>query len=337
MNDWSFRDGTALFALWVIPALGLLAWRAHHRTKAAARAFAGDTMQARILPPLRGTQAATTMGLFLAGLAMATLAWARPTFDFETITMSARGLDIVVALDVSRSMLAKEGGETRLDRARASVRWLVEGLRPHRLGLIAFAGEVLPACPLTLDHGYFLSVLDELSPGMVGRGGTRLGPALDLAAEMLDSGAGRDRILVLLSDAGDQDSLPLDAAASLAKKGIRVVTVGIGRTEDPNAPLVIDDQVVRDKSGQPVLARVNGELLSNIALKTEGIYVPPDSTGELPALFDRYMAPLAKGEATDYQERHPKDQFGWFLAPAVLLLLWQLGRPTYPAVKTEAA
>jgi hypothetical protein len=94
---------------------------------------------------------------------------------------------------------------------------------------------------------------------------------------------------------------------------------------------------VRDKSGKPVLARVNSELLSSIALKTEGLYVPPEATGELPALFDRYMAPLAKGEAMDYQEKHPKDQFGWFLAPAVLLLMWQLGRPTYPALRKESA
>jgi Ca-activated chloride channel family protein len=337
VTEVAFLEPGRLFFLWAALPLFVLFVRAHRRTREAARSFAGPSMAPRILPPLRGRDVALRGGVFVAGLALGVLAWSRPSWDFETVTSRAEGLDIVVVVDVSRSMLADDGGETRLDRARAAVRWLARNLRHHRLGLVAFAGEALRACPLTLDHAHFLDVLDRLQPGMVGRGGTRIGVALRAAGELLDAGAGRDRVVLLLSDAGDQDSYPLDAARELARTGVRVVAVGVGRTRDPQEPLVIDGQVIRDAGGRPVLARVNGELLGQLALETSGLYVPPESLARLVELFDRYIAPLAVGGHGEYQERHPRERFTVFLLPAVLLLLAQAGLGLYPRPRKAGA
>lgn len=329
MNDVIWKDIDALWFLWLLPLAGVLAVVAHRRTRRAARMLVGDVMTRRLMPDLSPSGPLLRGLLFTTGAGLVIVACARPCWDFDYITIDARGVDVVVALDVSRSMLADDGGESRLDRAKAAVRGLVEGLTGDRVALLLFAGERVLTCPLTHDRGFFMQALAEASPEYAGRGGTKIGPALESALEVLDEDHGRDKVCVLVTDAGDQDSFPKTAAGRLARRNVRVIGLGIGRTEAPNEPLVLDGQVVRRADGTPVLARVDEALLRDIVAKTHGLYIPPEQTHRLEELYRRYVDPLEKGEAEELQERQYREQYQWFLLPGLLLLIIQAGLSPY--------
>ncbi|MAG57601.1 MAG: hypothetical protein CMJ83_15015 [Planctomycetes bacterium] len=330
MSDVRWLSIDALWLLWLLPITALLAVFAHQRTRRAALRFVGDVMTHRLMPDLSGGRPVLRAVLFASGLGLAVIALARPSWDFDYKKITRRGVDVVVALDVSRSMLADDGGEPRLERAKAAIADLVQDLSGDRFGLLAFAGEQVVTCPLTYDRGYFMAALRTADPSTLGRGGTRIGPALDRALKLLDREHGRDKVVILVTDAGDQDSLPKAASASLAKKKVRVISLGIGRVgSNQQAPLVIDGQVVRDRNGNPVLARVDEDLLRDIATDTRGLFIPPDQSHRLRALYRKYVDPLEKGEARTMQKRQPREQFQWFLLPGLLLLLIQAGLTPY--------
>ncbi|MAB89705.1 MAG: hypothetical protein CMJ90_09635 [Planctomycetes bacterium] len=329
MSGLIWKEIDALWLLWVLPAVALVTVIAHRRTRSAARRLVGDVMTRRLMPDLSGAGPALRAGLFIVGVGLVVIALARPCWDYDYITVDARGVDVVVALDVSRSMLADDGDESRLDRAKAALANLVDGLPGDRVGLLLFAGDRVLTCPLTYDRGFFSQVLEDASPQSVGLGGTRIGPALEESLEVLDAEHGRDKVCVLVTDAGDQDSFPKTAAERLAKRKVRVIALGIGRTDAANAPLVLDGQVVRRADGTPVPARVDEALLRHIVESTRGLYIPPEQTHRLRELYGRYVDPLEKGDAKELQEKQYRERYQWFLLPGLVLLLLQAIIPNY--------
>jgi hypothetical protein len=330
MSDFGWKNLDALWLLWLLPAVAVLAALAHVGTRRAADSFAGPVMRRRLMPDLGAAGPLLRGVLFGLGLGLVVVALAQPSWNFDYVTRSARGVDVVVALDLSRSMLADDGGETRLERARSAISDLVEDLPGDRLGLVGFAGEQTVFCPLTHDRGFFLQSLRNASPDTVGRGGTLIGPALERALAVLEKEHGRDKVILLVTDAGDQDSFPKTAAQALAKQRVRVVALGIGRTgSNEKAPLVLDGQVVRDADGNPVSARVDEDLLREIATATQGLYIPPGQSHRLRELYRKYVDPLEKGESKEMQEKQRREQYQWFLLPGILLLVLQAGMAPY--------
>ena len=187
MSGLIWKEIDALWLLWVLPAVALVTVIAHRRTRSAARRLVGDVMTRRLMPDLSGAGPALRAGLFIVGVGLVVIALARPCWDYDYITVDARGVDVVVALDVSRSMLADDGDESRLDRAKAALANLVDGLPGDRVGLLLFAGDRVLTCPLTYDRGFFSQVLEDASPQSVGLGATRIGPALEESLEVLDA------------------------------------------------------------------------------------------------------------------------------------------------------
>ncbi|MCC6781524.1 MAG: VWA domain-containing protein, partial [Planctomycetes bacterium] len=334
LDELVWRHDSAFWLAWVLPLIVLAAVFAHRRVVRAAEQFAGRTMSPRLLPPLAAKGPAQKTACFVLGLALAIVAAAAPAFGVIYRPTVARGLDLCVVLDVSRSMLADDAGDTRLARARSAIRWLVDGLDGDRVGLLLFAGQTLQTCPLTLDRGFFHAALAAADPGLVGRGGTKIGPALDEALRMLDTSWDRDKLVLLVTDGGDQESFPKTAAERLREKQIRVISLGLGRA-DEGAALVIDGKIVRQQDGQAVSARLNDALLKELALTTEGMYVPPESAHRLPELYDQHFANLRRGRHDELQEKLHRERYQLFLAPALLLLLWQAGRAAYPRRRVQ--
>jgi Ca-activated chloride channel family protein len=328
VQELVWKTPTALWLLWALPALVGLAVLAHRGTRRAAEAFAGTVMAPRLMPPLTVGGPIRRTVLLVSGLGLAAVAAAGPAFGVYYLPTKARGLDLAVVLDVSRSMLADDGGDTRLGRARSAISWLVEDLRGDRAGLVLFAGQTVQACPLTLDRGFFRTALDRAGPGAVGRGGTQIGPALDEALRMLDTSWDRDKLVLLVTDGGDQESFPKTAADRLKERKVRVIALGLGDPSD-DAPLVLDGQVVRQADGQPVAARLNDSLLRELAVTTDGMYVPPDAAVRLPDLYAEHFGDLRRGDNQEVQEKHHRERYQWFLLPAILLLLAQAGAATY--------
>ncbi|MGZ5748241.1 MAG: VWA domain-containing protein, partial [Caldimonas sp.] len=267
--------------------------------------------------------------LLVAGVALLVLALARPQMPGRAKLTESRGLDLVVALDFSKSMLARDIYPTRLDRAKAELARFIDTLRGDRVGLVAFAGETM-SYPLTVDYEAAKLFWRELGPDDMPVGGTDLGRALGASTELLTHVREREgkkrpaQVILLITDGEDTEGQGVAAAKKAAALGIEIFTLGIGSNDKPPVPLYDEDGkqpgYVSDENGEPVRVGLDAAALQQIASLTGGEYVSLD-----PRRFgvDRVQAAIAKLERTEEAarfEREPDDVGRWFLVPGFLCL-----------------
>ncbi len=226
-----------------------------------------------------------------AALVAGLVALAGPRFGTQYEEVIPRGSDLYVLIDVSRSMLAEDVPPSRLGRAKADVAALVNRLEGERVGLIAFAGQAVVKCPLTVDYDAFRRSLDELDPDSAPRGGTAIGDAIRKALEVFQARADRDQAILLITDGDDQQSYPLEAAAVAAERHVTIFTVGLGTPITAHASRrAPESKSYVEYQGQQVWSKLDGSLLKEIALKTSGVYVPVGTRAyDLGELYAKYL------------------------------------------------
>jgi len=237
----TFIEPTWLHALWAAPVVALLLVLASWRRRASLRRFLGEQADAaaRASRAARLWSAARGLALVLAVVALA-LALARPGANPTPKKIQHAGRDVVVLLDVSRSMLAQDLHPSRLDRAKLLIRDLLEAARGDRIGVVAFAGSAMVRCPLTTDYGFARLSLESLTPDTVARGGTAIGDAVRLTLDtVFTEGDDRFRDIILITDGEDHESMPVEAAQLAGARGIRIIAVGLG-SELEGAPVPAD-------------------------------------------------------------------------------------------------
>lgn len=268
---------------------------------------------------------AVRRGLFAAGLACALVAIAHPVAGAATGTADVRGVDLVVVLDVSRSMRARDVAPDRLGRAQQEVGALAARARGDRLALVVFAGEAVLAAPLTLDGAAVAELAALADPTDVGRGGTDLGAALDRALGALAGATGDHEAVVVLTDGGEVDARARAAAARCATRGIAVHVLGLGTERGGKIPVegATGETFLRDPAGVEVVSRLDGAGLRALAAATGGTYAAGGATPDaLVRLYDDAVAPLArKTLAVAVAKRRPNVYQAWGLVAFVLLLL----------------
>jgi Ca-activated chloride channel homolog len=330
-----------LLALWVLPLLAAVLVYAHRRRAAAARRFAELAMIGRLMPPPGTARAWIKGSLLLVGVALLIVAAARPRFGVYFEQISARGVDLFVLLDVSRSMLAEDVAPHRLERAKSDIRDLLRKLPGDRVGLIAFAGAPAVIVPLTTDRGFFLNALDSVDTRSAPRGGSLIGDAIRKAIESLDATRDRDQVLVLITDGEDHDSFPLEAAQSAAEREIKIFAVGLGDTEEGRRiPLRDSTGSVRylQHEGQEIWSRMDERLLKEIALKTSGAYIPARTrTYDLGQIYEEHLAGLARGEIQAEKRKRYAERFQWFVFFGLIALLAEMLIASYPRAISAAA
>jgi Ca-activated chloride channel family protein len=235
------------------------------------------------------------------------------------------GLDILVAIDVSKSMLARDVKPNRLERSKLAVKDLVKKLNGDRIGLIAFAGTAFLQCPLTIDYNGFLLTLDDLNTETIPRPGTSISGAIREAVDTLKGADKKFKVLVLITDGEELEGSAMNAAAEAAQQGVRIYCVGVGSADGELIP-AIDEQgqkaYLADKQGQVVKTRLNEELLKRVAVATGGSYVhATQSDFGLILLYDKVISKLEKRELESKMKRNYKERYQIFLALAVALLL----------------
>lgn len=268
--------------------------------------------------------------LLVVAVAGTILTLARPQWGFEWEEATQRGLDIVVAIDTSRSMLAEDVRPNRLARAKLAALDLMKISKSDRLGLVAFAGDAFLQCPLTLDEEAFRQSLEALDVGIISQGGTVITTAIETALTAFKSEGNNYKILVLFTDGEDHESDALQAAEKAAKAGLRIFTIGVGT---PNGELlrVTDEKgvaaYVKDAQGNAVKSRLNEGLLQQIATETSGFYLPLRAANAIETLYEKGLAPLPKGEVSSRLIRRYHERFQWPLALAIILLLAEMLLP----------
>ena len=310
----------------VAAAIALLVfWRASDRKRRAALAlFAAPQLLGDLTASVSARRRALKRALIVAGVLLGGLALAGPQYGFTWEETQRRGIDVLIALDTSRSMLAQDVAPNRLERAKLAVRDLVDQLGSDRVGLIAFAGSAFLQVPLTLDHAAFLESLDALQPGVIPTPGSDLASALRTAEQALATEQRNVKLLVLFSDGEDLGGAAIEAAKHAAEQGIRVFTVGVGSDTGELIPVPSaggGTEFLKDPQGQYVKSKLDAETLRQVAELTGGFYEPLGRRGEgVAAIYDRALAPLPKEELASRMRRVPIERFQWPLAIALLCL-----------------
>ncbi len=304
----------ALFYVWVVK-----------RRRTLMERFAEKQMIEGIAPHFSAARKILKMALAGLALLLCVFALAQPQWGFEWQEVKRTGLDILIGIDVSRSMLARDMRPTRLERTKYAVKDLMRKLSGDRIGLIAFSGTSFLQCPLTIDYNGFLLTLDDLNTETIPRPGTSIASAIKDAIDILKGADKKFKVFILITDGEELEGDAIKAASEAAQAGIRIYCVGVGTAEGDLIPS-IDERGERgylaDKAGQVIKTRLNEDLLKKIAVATGGSYVraTPSDFG-LTLLYDKSISKLEKRDIEAKMKKHYQERYQIFLGIAVALLL----------------
>jgi len=324
-----FEHPEILWLLLVLPtALAVFFWWAARKKQKLLAQFIQTRLLSALTVGVSPARQKLRFALLILAVVLFILTLARPQYGFDLEKVEQRGLDIVVAIDTSKSMLAEDIAPDRLERAKLAALDLMQQAKPDRLGLVAFAGDAFLECPLTFDSTAFQQCVQVLDINSIPQGGTAIAAAVKTAQTAFKE-SDHYKVLVLFTDGEDNDGGALQAAQAAAKVGLKIFTVGIGtpqgdllRITDANG----NSDYVRDADGNVVKSHLNEALLQQIAGATGGFYLPlrPNTVD---TLYEKGLAPLPQSEAQERWVQHYHEQFHWPLAAAVLLLLVEIFLP----------
>ena len=268
----------------------------------------------------------SVLKVLVLSLAFACIAFAlvNPKIGTKLETVRSEGVDIVFALDVSKSMLAEDVAPNRLDKAKQLVTQIINNLVSDRVGIIAYAGKAYPQLPITTDYAAAKMFLQNMNTDMLSSQGTAINEAIKLATTYFDDEEQTNRILIIISDGEDHSNVAIDAAEEAAAEGIRIFTIGVGDIKGGPIPLKNQNGIVlsykKDSEGETVITRLDEETLKNIAKNANGAYINGKNTSDVVAEIKDVLDKMDKKEFEAKQFADFKDQFQWFLAAGIFLL-----------------
>src|SRR6266581_8005473 len=324
-----FEHPQLLWLLLALPGLTAFFWWSWRERRRLIAQFVQSRLLANLTVGVSATRLKVRLALLIAAVGLLVIALARPQWGFDWEEAKQRGLDIVVAIDTSRSMLAEDVQPNRLARAKFAALDLMKEAKNDRLALIPFAGAAFLQCPLTLDEEAFRQSVEALEVGIIPVGGTALTEAIETALTAFKEGD-NFKILVLFTDGEDHDSGALAAAEKAARAGLKVFTIGLG-TANGELLRVTDEKgvvsYIKDEQGNVVKSRLNESLLQQIASATGGFYRPLRGAKTMKTLYAERLAPLPKSEISERLVRRYHERYQWPLALALAALLAEMFLP----------
>ena len=322
-----FRNPTYFWLIVAALAVEVVLVVALRRRREQLRAFAEASLVPRLAPDVDNRRRSIRIALRLATLGLLIVALAGPKWGFEWEQVKRQGIDLIVAIDTSRSMLATDVRPNRLERAKLAVLDLVKLMEGDRLGLVPFAGTAFLECPLTLDRAAFERSLHAIDVGIIPRGGTALSRAIDTSLEGFEARQGKYEALILITDGEDNEGDAEEAAKRAADRGVKIYTIGIGTPEGELIPSgeQAAQGFVKDRKGQVVKSRLNEDILQKIALASGGAYVRGSGASlGLDEIFNEHIAKMERREVASTLERRYEERFQIPLAAALVFLLIEL-------------
>ena len=319
----SFGAPYWLWALLLLPGLAFLFFLAERRASARLGLFVSP----RLLPQLGATvnrfRRALRFALLLLGIALAIASLAQPRFGYTYEEVKRKGLDLIIAVDTSRSMLANDVPPNRLQRVKLASQDLINELRGDRIGLIAFAGRAFLQAPLTIDYGAAIEALNDLDTNVIPEGGSNISDAIALAVKTFGKSAVGNRALIIFTDGEELAGDSMKFAKEAADAGVRIFTVGVGTPEGSLIPLSgqAGTSFVKDRNGQVVKSKLDEKRLREIAQATEGRFYPLGSgPATMRQLYEEGLATMQAGEIDARMSRQPIERYQWPLGAAILAL-----------------
>ncbi len=315
-----------LYLFWILPAMVLLAIYSFRKKDQLLRLFADTELWDRLMPHVHRRRQTFKFLLLLAAVGLLLTSFLRPRWGFHWEEIKRKGVDLLVAIDVSESMLAEDIQPNRLERAKREITDLVGMLQGDRVGLVAFAGAAFLECPLTLDYGSFRIFLDYLDTELIPVPGTAIGEAIQTAIRSFSTERRASKALILITDGEDHPGEAEKAAKAAKEKGIRIFTIGIG--SEHGAPIPLrggKGDFKKDRKGQVVISKLRETALQKIALATGGSYVRSVSGDlDLKKIYEEEIrGKMEAGELKSTKKRRWEERFQWFLFGSILLLAFE--------------
>lgn len=308
-----------IFPVMVVLYLGLVYWK-----KRTQRRFAEPTLLKRLTPSRSSFKGILKLMFLLLGLSGLILGLANPKIGTKLETVKREGVDIVFAIDVSKSMLAEDIAPNRLEKSKRLVSEIINQLASDRIGIIAYAGQATPQLPITTDYGVAKMFLQYLNTDLLSSMGTAIDEAIKLATTYYDDEDQTNKVLFIVSDGEDHsEGLAIDAVDLAVEQGIRIFTIGVGKEKGAPIPIKrngITQELKKDNQGEVVITKLNKEILTEIAEKGNGEYIDGSNTDEAVEKIKEALNQMDKMEFEAKQFADYKDQFQWFLGAGLFFL-----------------
>lgn len=316
-----FAHPEYLYLLLAAPALvALFAWALYDRRRRLAR-FGDPATVATLMPDASTGRMKLKFILFTTAVILVILAAARPQFGSKLREQKSEGIEMMLAVDISNSMLAEDFEPNRLERTKYAIGKLFEGLQQDRVGLVVFAGEPKVQLPITSDYRMARAFARKIDPSLVSVQGTAIGKALEqsLLAFSSDTEQSHGRVIILITDGENHEDDAIEVAKRAADMGVKIFTIGIGTPE--GAPIQINGEFIKDENGEMVVSKLNEEMLARIADITGGAYVraTKQSIG-----LDEIVKAINEMEQTELSTvrfEEFNEQYQYLLIAALVLLL----------------
>ena len=316
-----FGEPIYLYLIILIPLLiGFLIW-AEKKRKTLSAQFVDASLIPRLVSPRAVEQRRKKTRLLIWGLVFLLIALAQPRWGFQWEDLKQRGVDIIIALDVSNSMRATDIKPSRLERAKYKVTDLLRMLKGDRVGLVAFAGTSFLHCPLTLDYQAAEMFLGALDTDLISLQGTALGHAIETSIKAFSTTEKKSKAIILITDGEDHEGAVLKALQSAQREGVKIFVIGIGHGEGVPVPDP-SGGFKRNRSGEIVLSKINEPLLEKIAVESGGVYVRSvHGDMDLRTIYlEQIQQSMEKKELKSSRRKHWTERFQWLIFMGLLCL-----------------
>ncbi len=299
-----------------------LLWKKKKQTQ-----FATHTLLEKLAPEKSSGKLILKVVLWCLAIVSFTIALVNPKFGTKLEMVKREGVDIVFAVDVSKSMLAEDIAPNRIEKAKQLVTQIINNLASDRIGIIAYAGQAYPQLPITTDYASAKMFLQNMNTNMLSSQGTAISDAIEMATTYFNDEEQTNRILIIISDGEDHSDNAIEAATMAAQKGIKIFTIGVGEAKGAPIPLKrngIVESYKKDRNGETVITKLNEVILKEVANKANGFYINGKSTQNVVDTIKEALLKMDKKEFETKQYTDFDQKFQWFLALGLFFLLFDV-------------
>ena len=312
------------YLLFIIPVMIVLFLLLQVWKTTTQKRFAEAGLLKRLTPNRSSFKGTLKLLVLILGLSCLVLGLVNPKIGTKLETVKRQGVDIVFAVDVSKSMLAEDIAPNRLEKAKRLVSEVINQLASDRIGIIAYAGQAYPQLPITTDYGAAKMFLQSMNTDMLSSQGTAIDAAIELASTYFNDEEQTNRVLFIVSDGEDHSGgKAADAVEIAVEQGVRVYTIGVGKISGGPIPIKrngVVERLKKDSQGEVVITKLNEDILAEIADEGNGIYINGENTGDAVEVIKEELEQMDKKEFEAKQFAEFKDQFQWFLGAGLFFL-----------------
>ena len=312
------------YFLAIIPAMVVLFLLVLWWKKSTQNKFSDLNLLQKTAPNSSTFKSSLKLAMLLLGITFLVISLTNPKMGTKLKTVKREGVDVVFALDVSKSMLAEDIAPNRLEKAKQIISKTIDKLGSDRVGIIIYAGNSYPLLPITTDHAAANMFLQNATPEMVSSQGTAINDALELAKTYYDNDEQTNSFLIIISDGEDHQEETKQVAQNLANEGVKIFTVGVGTEKGGPIPLRINGSMIgykKDRKGETVITKRTPEVLQGIADASNGRYIDGNVTKKPVKIISEIITNAEKNEFETKQFDDYKDQFQWFLGLGLFFLI----------------